>query len=68
MRLPSSAPASVITFHSVNTPTPVAQKPSFRSRWSGWAAATAVDSSVVTCAIRIRWARRGRNQELTCIT
>ena len=34
-RLPSSAPARVIAFHSMNTPAPVAQKPSLRSRWSG---------------------------------
>ena len=47
---PTSAPSSVKAFQSAKTPRPVHQKPARASAGSPWAVATAVDSSIVSCA------------------
>ena len=61
-----SAPTRVIRFHSAKTASPVAQKPSRAAARSGWATATAVDSSMVSWAAAARRLPRTSRSRATC--
>ncbi len=63
---PTSAPSSVAAFHSTNTLAPVAQNPSRPSAGSRCAVATAVDSSMVSCAASTRRSPRTPSRGATC--
>ncbi len=67
MRSPSSAPAMVKKFHSTYTPTPALKNPRRFSSASTCPKLTAVDSSMVTCAIHGTCRPRGRSACLICM-